>query len=426
MKVEDRIKENPYARRAVRAEGFPLLLSYTPTTEVRSNRAESHPEHWVPLWDSQNSEFKEEKRLQQLLHAHPSLIPVNYFLAESDIVSLGREVKVANQYIDNIYLTKSGRLVLVEAKLVKNAESRRKVVAQALEYALLLARLSYDEFEEVIRTGMNMRGVEFDLQTFYETAFEGHNLSINRKNDFRANLSRTLREGRFLVLLVGDSIRDEARDLANLVSRNPHLQYVMGLVSIQEYTANDSDFKLLVPKVHVRVQVETRAHIKITQGENGEPTMVVETTESSKFKEFVDQLPDEWKPYATHLHDLVLTHADMKTDYGKRSWDALYEDVLLWRNSRAFGGAIHFDRLTRIVERLGQTELEWYLSEIVALFNLPNLTVKLNKSGQPRLSAEIPYANVRENEDRFMELIDTLIKKLQASGPSEDDQLGEP
>jgi hypothetical protein len=47
--------------------------------------------------------------------------------------------------LDNLFLTRSGGLMLVEAKLWRNPEARRSVIAQAMEYAASLFRLSYQE-----------------------------------------------------------------------------------------------------------------------------------------------------------------------------------------------------------------------------------------------------------------------------------------
>lgn len=49
--------------------------------------------------------------------------------------------------IDNVLLTANGDIAIVEAKLWRNPVARRKVVAQALDYASCLFELSYEQFE---------------------------------------------------------------------------------------------------------------------------------------------------------------------------------------------------------------------------------------------------------------------------------------
>jgi len=52
--------------------------------------------------------------------------------------------------LDNLFITREGQLVLVEAKLWRNPEARRKVVAQALDYAAAVFRMSYGELESAV------------------------------------------------------------------------------------------------------------------------------------------------------------------------------------------------------------------------------------------------------------------------------------
>ena len=54
------------------------------------------------------------------------------------LVMLGREVPLGTGYADLLAVERSGRLVLIEVKLARNAEARRAVVAQILAYAAFL------------------------------------------------------------------------------------------------------------------------------------------------------------------------------------------------------------------------------------------------------------------------------------------------
>ena len=74
----------------------------------------------------------QEDWLQELLYKHPSILPVDY-LDESylPLVSIGREIAS----IDNLFVSQSGLLTVVETKLWRNPEAHRTVVAQILEYA---------------------------------------------------------------------------------------------------------------------------------------------------------------------------------------------------------------------------------------------------------------------------------------------------
>ena len=83
-----------------------------------------------------SQENLDEGWLQNLLAKHPSVLPT----ADVDpiyapLFLIGREIQTENGRIDNLYVTPSGHLVIVETKLWSNPEARRAVVGQILEYA---------------------------------------------------------------------------------------------------------------------------------------------------------------------------------------------------------------------------------------------------------------------------------------------------
>jgi hypothetical protein len=85
-----------------------------------------------------------EDWLQRLIHDHPGLLPVEEIEPGfGEPVALAREVQTKHGPIDNLLVTPEGNIVLVEVKLWRNPEARRKVVAQALDYASCLFGMGY-------------------------------------------------------------------------------------------------------------------------------------------------------------------------------------------------------------------------------------------------------------------------------------------
>lgn len=77
-----------------------------------------------------------EDWLQNLIHKHPELVPAGEIEAcFENLVPVLREFPLPSGYLDNFYVMPDGYPVLVEVKLWKNQEGRRKVIAQILEYA---------------------------------------------------------------------------------------------------------------------------------------------------------------------------------------------------------------------------------------------------------------------------------------------------
>ena len=122
------------------AAGSPLLISREPQGVARS-----------------------ENDLGDLLFAHPVMLPIQ------DIdPGFGRIVPVAKELVipdvgrvDALLVDEYGKLIVVEAKLWRNPQARREVVAQILDYARELARFTYEDLQRQIsiatkRSGMTL------------------------------------------------------------------------------------------------------------------------------------------------------------------------------------------------------------------------------------------------------------------------------
>jgi hypothetical protein len=153
-----------------------------------------------------------EAWLQNLIHDHPGLIPASEIEAcFNNLVPIAKEFPLRSGFLDNLFVTPDGYLVLVEVKLWKNAEARRKVIAQLLEYAMDFAALSYDQIGREIRN--QGRGKEWGSNPLHEmvAAYAANPLD---ETLFVDRVSRNLRDGRFLLLIVGDGIREDMAVLA--------------------------------------------------------------------------------------------------------------------------------------------------------------------------------------------------------------------
>ena len=182
------------------ANGTPLL-----TPGKSSGTGECLLERTSELIRGGDKLITDEDSLQILLDNYPTLLPVSDFWHDSKLVSLGREIRVATGSIDNLYLTEYGKLVLVETKLYRNSQARREVVAQAIDYAVALSKLSFDNFELALKAAKKSHlNKQLGLQKFYETR-----VSRDPKMQiaFHDRLSAALRDGDFLILIVGDGIQ---------------------------------------------------------------------------------------------------------------------------------------------------------------------------------------------------------------------------
>ena len=94
-----------------------------------------------------------EDWLQAQLFRPPLLLPVeDVDPAYRQLLPVCRELNTPAGPLDILYVTPQGRLVVVETKLWRNPEVRRKVVAQVLDYAKELAQWEYEDLmREVLR-----------------------------------------------------------------------------------------------------------------------------------------------------------------------------------------------------------------------------------------------------------------------------------
>ena len=77
----------------------------------------------------------DEAWLQRLLFRHPEALPiVEIDDSFSGLIPLCMEMDTPAGAVDAVYVTPTGRLALLEAKLWRNPEARRKVIAQILDY----------------------------------------------------------------------------------------------------------------------------------------------------------------------------------------------------------------------------------------------------------------------------------------------------
>lgn len=206
----------------------------------------------------------DEDWLQNLIHSHPELVPAGQVEAcFENLVPILREFPLPSGYLDNLYVTPEGYPVLVEVKLWKNQEARRKVVAQILEYAKDFAALSYEDLNTEIRK--LLKGRKWGENPLHEMVSAAVANPLPEAI-FVDRVSRNLREGRFLLLILGDGIREEMAALAEYLMHHS-LRYAFGMVEIGLFKLPDGA-ALALPRVLAKTQtIERHVTVVTTQGD---------------------------------------------------------------------------------------------------------------------------------------------------------------
>ena len=98
-------------------------------------------------WQEPVMGYENERALQDIIHAHPSLVRGS-LARETEIAVACREFQSGVGPADVIVLDAQGNITLVECKLARNREVRREVIGQVLDYASRIWQMSVEEFEQ--------------------------------------------------------------------------------------------------------------------------------------------------------------------------------------------------------------------------------------------------------------------------------------
>jgi len=200
-----------------------------------------------------------EAYIESLVHEHPACSPI----AEIDAmfsrpVPICTELNTEAGRIDNFMVTPSGLPVLVECKLWRNPEARREVVSQILDYAKELSRWSSSDVQREVRHCLKRDGNPLlDMVRAVDPEVD--------ERQFNDALTANLRRGRFLLLIVGDGIREGVEAIAEYLQLHAGLHFSLGLVELPIYVMPNGD-RLVAPRVLARTTLIIRNVVAAPDG----------------------------------------------------------------------------------------------------------------------------------------------------------------
>jgi hypothetical protein len=213
----------------------------------------------TPLSLGSGPEAVSEAEIQQLIQRYPSCLPI----AEIDPLFCGpipicTELNTIAGPIDNFMVTASGLPVLVECKLWRNPEGRREVVGQILDYAKELTRWSSSDLQREASRRLGRSGNA--LLELVRAA--GHEVD---EADFNDALTNNLRRGRFLLLIVGDGIREGVEAIAEYLQVHAGLHFTLGLVELPLYSLPNGQ-RIIIPRILAKTLVVRREVVGVPEG----------------------------------------------------------------------------------------------------------------------------------------------------------------
>ncbi|MFN0010877.1 MAG: hypothetical protein ACKVS8_04450 [Phycisphaerales bacterium] len=284
---------------------------------------------------------------QRLLYEHPALIPVDELEPVfAPLIPLARELQTGNGPVDIAFINPDGYVTLVETKLWNNPDARRSVVAQIIEYASGLSKLTYADLCEKVRRA---RRGESDAATTSETTEAGGDpiLPLVRGQPgfnearFIDTVTTNLRRGRFLLLIAGNGIREGVEDLAEVMQKSPLLGFTLALVETAVYKMGDGHDSVLVqPRVLLRTREIVRHVIEVR---NDHPTATVNVTvpdvcdgdgmpvrrsitEAAYFEQLAEEAGQEIADFARWVQVKVVETPGMSLTWSKTGMSVWWED----------------------------------------------------------------------------------------------------
>lgn len=213
-----------------------------------------------------------EAYLQDALNKSPDLLPIDEIDPSfGPLATLGREI----DNIDNLYISPTGKITLVETKLWRNPQATREVVAQVIDYASRLSQWSYEDLEAALKTAMSPAPVGGgSLYAYVSNIFPGEVLP---EEQFIDEVQKNLRAARFLLMVVGDGIRENLESMLGHLHRQPQMLFTFCLVEMQIFENPDLfEGRLLLPVVVAKTNEVVRAVVRVQTTGPAEVSVAIE------------------------------------------------------------------------------------------------------------------------------------------------------
>lgn len=223
-------------------------------------------------------EFAAEAQLQKLLYDSPELIPT--YEEDKPAVFIREAGLPGSGYTDLLGVDGNGNILVIETKLARNDEVRRKVIGQVLEYAAYLWKMSLDDFDSlfVSREGIHV----LDL-------LEAKIPAIVR-DQVREALAANLSSGAFQLFIAVDQMNEELEKIiAYVSSRGSGLS-----LEVLEFDLHQSGpMEILVPRRYGQIAGPdgTRTTVKPT-GKTVEE--ILATISNEKHRRIFEMLVKLW------------------------------------------------------------------------------------------------------------------------------------
>ena len=187
-------------------------------------------------------EFAAEAQLQKLIYDSPELIPT--YEGDTPAVFAREAGLPGSGYTDLLGVDVNGNILVVETKLARNDEVRRKVIGQVLEYAAYLWKMTFEDFDRLF--------VSREAKPVLDL-LEDKVPGIVRE-EVRDAITSNLSSGAFQLFIAVDQMNDELEKIISYVSSRGN-----GLrLEVLEFDLHQSgSMEILVPRRYGQLATPT-------------------------------------------------------------------------------------------------------------------------------------------------------------------------
>jgi hypothetical protein len=365
-----------------------------------------------------------EDLVQSLVDLDPSIIPLQEIEpAFAGVRPVCKELVLgpmaAQKAVDNLLVSPEGHICIAECKLWQNAEAVREVVGQVLDYAAELASLSYEQLLAAVNAALRRStGDAIADRVLGEGADEDARL------EFAAAVGRSLRQGNFLLLVIGDRIRPEVERIAEMLQNHATLGLTFGLIEIAIYAADETIGPYYVqPRVLARTEIVRRT-VFVSAVDRQMPTVTQVSAAQRPTTISEDEFFAELAKVDNNYPGLLRSFLDSSRGVGcqtilRRKYSVYLDDPLGGRinlGSIGRGGTIEFWGSASRDRELGQPIGRDYMAKIAALLSAAEIhdasSDPANWNIRYRGRVAVPLGDMLERADCWIEAIREVADRL--------------
>ena len=217
-----------------------------------ANGNAAEPLRRVPLQAGASDGGVAEAELQDLMFQYPQALPIaDIDTSYAGAVPICKELGLPAGYADALYINQHGRITLAEFKLWRNPQARREVIGQILDYAKDLASWGYDDLQRQVSLASGQTG-----NAVYDLVRAQH--PQLGEAEFVDNVTRHLKRGEFLLLIIGDGIREDAARIVDFVQQYSGLHFNLAMVEAALYRDTADGHLIVQPRVLARTEIVQR------------------------------------------------------------------------------------------------------------------------------------------------------------------------